>query len=55
MIARIFDSPPARVYLSLGSCAALGGGLLLQSARFEVTLDLQALARENDGVIYQAR
>jgi Dolichyl-phosphate-mannose-protein mannosyltransferase len=38
MIARIFDSTPAKVYLSLGSCAALGGGLLLQSARWGIGL-----------------
>jgi Dolichyl-phosphate-mannose-protein mannosyltransferase len=38
MIARLFDSTTARVYLSLGSCAVLGGGLLLQSARWGIGL-----------------
>ncbi len=38
MIAWLFDSTPAKVYLSLGSCAALGGGLLLQSARWGIGL-----------------
>src|SRR5215207_976448 len=38
MIARMFDSTTTRVYISLGSCAALGGGLLLHSARWGIGL-----------------
>lgn len=38
MTAWLFDSTPAKVYLSLGSCAALGGGLLLRSARWGIGL-----------------
>ena len=34
----MFDSTTARVYVSLGSCAALGGGLLLYSARWGIGL-----------------
>jgi hypothetical protein len=38
MIARMFDSTTVRVYVSLGSCAALGAALLLYSARWGIGL-----------------
>src|SRR5687767_6838270 len=45
MTAWLFDSTPAKVYLSLGSCAVLGGGVLLQSSRW-------GLGLSPDSVVY---
>jgi hypothetical protein len=32
MIVRMFDLPKARIYIMLGTCAGLGGGVLLHQS-----------------------
>lgn len=38
MIVRMFDTPRARICIMLGTCASLGGGVLLHSSRWGVGL-----------------